>query len=554
MTNSFDSVLKGTISAVGRDLFVRLTQYLSQSLLARCAMIAELTQKGQSLRSITVWKDGKVDDNFESPLDKTIFADVLSNKQYVVEENTASLFPANPLLAQCKAVFFFGVVLNDAKGKAIGMLCLVNDKPMRNMYLVEPLVSIFASRAAAELERNITEEKQKTIEMQLSHAHKMSAIGQLASGIAHDFNNMIGAVSGCAQLLAQKLPGDSPHQRYIGHILDAIGHSSELIGQLTRFARRDKPESSLVDVNKAVEDAVKILRGTIDKKICVTQKLSPRPLFAPGDGTLFANVLLNLGINARDAMESNSTGILSFSVTTSELDGNSLLCQSFKIDPGKYIGIEVSDTGTGMSKEIIDHLFEPFFTTKPKGKGTGLGLSNVWGYVENFNGAIEVKTEVDEGSVFILYFPLAQDQPRRRDAAALLASNENALSKFNAILVVDDEPAMRDIASELLKNKGFTVFTCEDGCKAVEFMNSRVSEIDLVILDIMMPNMNGPDTFKALRKLSPSLPIILASGFINKKDLHEILNENRTTFIHKPFSDEQLLNAINDMASAVVAE
>jgi signal transduction histidine kinase len=406
ISHSFYSILKGTVSAVGQDFFIHLTRHLSQSLFARCAMIAELTNKGESLRSLAVWKDGKVDENFESPVEGTIFADVLARQKCGIDENTDALFQTNPLLAQCKAVFFFGEALNDSKGKPIGLLCLVNDKPMHNMYLVEPLVSIFASRAAAELERKQNEERQKSVELQLAHAHKMNAVGQLASGIAHDFNNMFGAVSGCAQLLAQKIAGDSPHQRYIKHILDASRHTSELVGQLTRFALRDKPESTLVDVNKTVEDTIEILRGTIHKKITITKNPAEGAMYIRGDAARFANVLLNLGINARDAMEECYSGTLSFSTATAVLEKAGLLCQSFSIEPGNYISIGVSDTGIGMSKETLDHIFEPFFTTKPKGKGTGLGLSNVWGYVENYKGAIEVKSEPGKGSVFTLYFPL----------------------------------------------------------------------------------------------------------------------------------------------------
>jgi signal transduction histidine kinase len=554
LTHSFDSILQGTISVVGQDFFVRLTQHLSQSLLARCAMIAELTHKGQTLHSLAVWKDGNVDENFESPIDGTVFADVLSRQKCIVEHNTDALFLTNPLLAQCKAAFFFGVALNDSKGKPIGILCLVNDKPIHNMYLVEPLISIFASRAAAELERSINEEKQKIIELQLAHAHKMSAIGQLASGIAHDFNNMIGAVSGCAQLLAQKIALDSPHQRYIKHILDASRHTSELIGQLTRFSRRDRPEATLVDVNKTVEDTVEILRGTIHKKIAITKTLSDVPLFTPGDAALFANVLLNLGINARDAMEEQYSGTLSFSTATAVLEQNSLLCESFRIESGNYVSIGVSDTGIGMSKETVDHIFEPFFTTKPKGKGTGLGLSNVWGYVENYKGAIKVKSGLGAGSIFTLYFPLSAEtsRPRRPESSAHVNKEKNGIG-FKSILVVDDEPAMRDIASELLKNKGYEVFTVEDGSKAVEFVGKNHTAIDCVILDIMMPAMNGPDAFKAIRKIAPSMPIILASGFITRKELHGILNETRTAFVHKPFSDEQLLEAIRAVSSPASA-
>ncbi|HAJ80121.1 MAG TPA: hypothetical protein DCO75_10150 [Fibrobacteres bacterium] len=548
---SFDSIIKGTLSVVGQDFFPRLAQYLCQALSARCSIIAELTDKGQSFKTLAVWKDGKPDENFESPIENTVFADVLSQKKCIVEDDASNLFHTNPLLAECNTAFFSGAVLNDTKGNPIGLLCIVNDKPIKNMHLVEPSVSVFASRAAAELERIHNEKKQKVIETQLAHAHKMSAIGQLVSGIAHDFNNMVSAISGCAQLLHIKIGSDSPHQCYIKHILDANQHTADMIGQLTRFSRRDKPDSTLVNINNIVEEIVELMRKTINKKITITKELSNEPTIAHGDNTLLANVLLNLGINARDAMEEQQNGVLSFVTSIAVLDKNSLLCESFRIPMGDYIRIDVTDTGIGMSKDMLAHIFEPFFTTKPKGKGTGLGLSNVWNYIENYKGAIEVKSESGKGTTFTMYFSLTSEVNKPRVPEAFIPVGGNKRDGIKCVLVADDEPAMRNIVAELLKNNGYTVFTAKDGIQAVDFISKNNNGIDLVILDVMMPAMNGPDAFKAIRKINPAMRFIMISGFINKNDLKDIMNETLTAFVQKPFSDEQMLGAIRLLSATV---
>jgi signal transduction histidine kinase len=278
---------------------------------------------------------------------------------------------------------------------------------MKNMHLIEPIVSVFASRAAAELERKNNEDKRKSVEMQLAQAHKMAAIGQLAGGIAHDFNNTISAISGYAHLLRSKLDPASPYQKYIQHIIGAGSRTADLVGQLAQFSHRGTANAQRVNTHELMDETIVFLERTITSSISVEKQFNAKRPVTEGDGTLLQNVLLNLGINARDAMEEKG-GEIVFATFDAVLEDGNALCQSFNIEPGNYLLICVSDTGSGMNSDVLSHVFEPFFTTKPKGKGTGLGLANVWGYIENFKGAIEVKSAEGKGATFSLYLPMAR--------------------------------------------------------------------------------------------------------------------------------------------------
>lgn|GEM_PF-2399470 len=548
VSNAFDSIIKGTIASVGHDFFVNLSRNLVESLRIRCVLIGELTQKNQSLRTLAVWKENSIDDGFEVPLSGTVFSDVFLRSRYIISGDISAYYPANPLLAQCRAEFFFGIILIDSRAKPIGMLCLVNDIPLYNMYLIDPLITVFASRASAELERKLAEEKRKAIEMQLAQAQKMEAIGQLVGGIAHDFNNMVSAITGYAHLLRSKLETDSPNQKYVQHIITAGGRTAGLIDQLTQFARRGTPNIAPVNVHELLDETIVFLERTINKNIVVIKQYSAQKPVSAGDATFLQNVFLNLGINARDAMEGDG-GILVFSTNDMILEKNSMLCQSFQIDPGEYLSVSISDTGIGMSKEVLSHLFEPFFTTKAKGKGTGLGLANVWGYIENFKGAIQVRSEEGKGATFTLYLPLTEKMVQsplpEKTELPLIPSTPGMIRK---ILVVDDEPALREICSEILTVGGYAYSLCENGVDAVDFMKKEGALIDMVILDMMMPLMNGHDTFYELRKINPALKIILVSGFLHKKELKGILKETNTAFIQKPFTEQQLLGEIKSLS------
>lgn len=544
LTQSFDTIIKGTTNAISNDFFNNLAQRCSETFQTRSVLVAEINHKRQELQTIVVWHDGTITDNFTSPVNDSIFAEVLKNNKVSLGASDLSKVTSNPLIKRFSATFFYGITLKDSKGKPIGILCTFNDTPVLKMQLLEPIFSIFASRTAAELERKQTDEKRTQVEMQLAHAHKMEAIGQLVSGLVHDFNNIISAISGYAALLKSKLGPTFPHKHYIQHITDASNHAANLINQLAQFGRRDQPRLQPVAIATVFNDTITMLKRIVPPKITITIDLDPSCVTTSGEGTLLQNVLLNLGINARDALEDNE-GYIRFSTHQVDLDAGCILCQSFQINPGTYICATTEDNGNGMSKETISHLFEPFFTTKSKGKGTGLGLANVWRYIENYHCAIEVYSEVGIGTTFSLYLPQSKAAISGNTTTRATADDiDQKQPQPMNIFIVDDEEPMRFILSEVLTDQGYSAYTFCNGREVVDFLATGEVSADLVLLDIVMPEMNGPDTMKVLRKTKPDLPIIFVSGFAHDDVIAQLTAEPKVAFIPKPIDTELLLKAI----------
>jgi signal transduction histidine kinase len=405
MGAAFSSIVTGTNPVVGKDFFIHLAKSCVETLHVETVICGELVKKGQIMKVLArAGNDGKIECGQEVAVANTLFGEILSRGEVSMESGDGSNDAAQWLTVGSDRWSLFGIALRDSTGKPIGIFCQINNGPLPRRYLVEPIVSIFTSRAAAELERKIAEDRRNQIEQQLAQAHKMGALGQLASGIAHDFNNMLGVITGYSSMLVNKIEKTSPQHRVAAQILTTARTATEMIGSLSRFIRKEAIELSPLDVNEVVTETVAFLERTIVRNITLVKKLAANPAMVMGDRTLLQNVFMNLAINARDAME-NKKGAITFTTGNGRLSAESALCATFHIEPGAYVTVEVADAGSGMSGEVLSHLFEPFFTTKGKNKGTGLGLANVWGYIENYKGAVEVKSEVGRGSSFLLYLP-----------------------------------------------------------------------------------------------------------------------------------------------------
>jgi signal transduction histidine kinase len=406
MCAAFSSIVRGTSPVAGSDFFIQLVRSCAESLHVDRVILGELA-KGKTMNVLAQTGFDEVNECGQGiNITGTLFAEILSHGELSVENSSDLPDQARWLVAGVGADCwsFFGTTLRDATGNPIGVFCLVNKEPISRRYLVEPIVSIFTSRAAAELERKLAGDRQKQAEQQLAQAHKMTALGQLASGITHDLNNMLTVINGYAGMLVTKVDAASPAQNFASQILTTTSRATEHIGTLARFLHKEKMEKIPLDINSIVSDTVAFLELTFLKNITVSKNLATPSSFVIGNRTLMQNVFINLAINARDAIE-KTKGTITFTTGVVQLKRESTLCRTFQIEPGDYCTVEVADTGSGMSDETMRHLFEPFFTTKSKGMGTGLGLANVWGYIENNYGAIEVKSELNKGSTFLLYFP-----------------------------------------------------------------------------------------------------------------------------------------------------
>lgn len=377
------------------------------------------------------------------------------------------------------------------------------------------------------------------LEEQLRQSQKMDAIGRLAGGVAHDFNNMLGGIRGAAEMLYKTHRNDAYSERLISIILEAVERASSLTRQMLDFSRKGKTESIPVDFHNLISGTAAILERSVDKKVRITTDLRAKDIVVTGDPAQLQSALLNLCINARDAMPDGGT--IRISSANIEIDEKHIAFLSPDLKSGTYIEVSVSDTGSGIPRDIQKRIFDPFFTTKEPGKGTGLGLSAVYGTIKNHGGIITVYSEQGSGSVFKIYLPVTGGTEQRHFRADI---NYEMECHIGRILLVDDEPLLRNTGRIILEDFGNEVITADDGAMAVDLFGTGCV-FDLVIMDIIMPNMNGIEAYEKITMIDPHVPFIFASGFTYKQNIHELMTKpNAAEFIQKPYSINSLGSAI----------
>ncbi|HOA07340.1 MAG TPA: PAS domain S-box protein [Spirochaetota bacterium] len=388
--------------------------------------------------------------------------------------------------------------------------------------------------------------REYSIQEQLNHSRKMDAIGRLAGGIAHDFNNMLAGIIGGAELLQMRLSEITDDPKLTGDIdiiIKSATHASELSNRLLAFSRRQAAASVPADVHQAIIGAISLLQNTVDKRIVIQTEFNAESGIIMGDPTQIQNVFLNLGINASHAMPGG--GILYFKTRCKNMSEDECESSPFELKPGSYIEITVTDTGCGINPEDITKIFDPFFTTKKQGSGTGLGLAAAYATIQQHNGAITVSSKLNEGTTFKIILPLSEETPENNSA------NETIYTGHGTVLLADDEEVMRLVGKGLLEKFGYNVILAEDGSKAAEIYKKEKDNIDLVILDMIMPVMSGRDCFFEIKKINPDAKIIIASGFIQSHDLSELQENGLNAFIHKPFKSHELSKVAAEMTGNI---
>ena len=383
--------------------------------------------------------------------------------------------------------------------------------------------------------RDVTEHR--SLEEQLRHAQKMEAIGTLAGGIAHDFNNLLTPILGYADMLKLRSRPEDKTFRAADMIERAAKRGSDLAQQLLGFARKGKLRIVPVDMHRMIGDVVAILSRAIDRRISMRQRLAAEPSVVEGDPGQLEQIIMNLAMNARDAMPEG--GELAFETSLVDLDEE--YCRAHtEVAPGRYLLFSVTDTGTGIPENVRDRIFEPFFTTKEVGEGTGMGLATVYGIVKNHGGSIQFYSEVGQGTTFKVYLPLCEEAAPRRDESPSRAPTKGR----GRILFVDDEESVCSIAKEVLASLGYEVEVARNGREAVEHYRKHGGEIDLVVLDMTMPVMNGRDCFRALKELDPGVKVLLTTGHALDGAAQELLDEGMVGFVQKPYMVAGLSEAI----------
>ncbi|WP_295801384.1 PAS domain S-box protein [uncultured Microbulbifer sp.] len=379
--------------------------------------------------------------------------------------------------------------------------------------------------------------KQRLLEEELRQAQKMQAIGELAGGIAHDFNNMIHGIAGFAEVIHQTTV-DSKIAEYASQILTTAHHAAELTKQLLTFARKGAYRLSDCNTHDIVLDVCTMLERTIDRKIQVRQFLDAARPHVKGDSAQLKSALLNLAINAKDAMPSGGT--LTFSTRNVEVT-EPVSISDFQIAPGHYLLINVTDSGTGMTEEVRQRIFEPFFTTKASGRGAGLGLAAVYGTTHLHKGAIQCRSSAGEGSSFDLYLPAIRERGKHRQQKAPTEITERPVR----MMIVDDEAIVRSYSKTLFEMHGHQVDTFASAQEAIEYYRGNHQVIDLVLLDMIMPQMDGQQLFVELKRINPDIKALLATGYSVESKVQDIVADGILDCVKKPFTYDQLQRKIS---------
>ena len=389
-----------------------------------------------------------------------------------------------------------------------------------------------------------SQESLQTTQNQLTHAQKMEVVGQLASGIAHDFNNILAAIL----IQTENIQESNPDNQQLSDDLNIIEKSAERAADLTKkilgFAKKGQYELKFFNLNDTLREVITLINRTFPLDIKVQSNLFPNLPPIKGDSSQLFQVLLNLAVNSRDAM--GEGGTLTFqteychALTPQEI-------KELELPQGSYVKTQISDTGIGMSKQILNKIFEPFFTTKAVGQGTGLGLAMSFGIIKSHQGEIKVKSELTKGTDFTIYLPACLEAPLETHHEPYRIQNSDPTKgRFSGLclLVTDDDPILLKVLTKALEREGAKILACHDGQHALEVFKEQGKDVHLLIMDVKMPNMNGIEAFKNIRKTRPNIPVIFISGYAESDEIISTLKNKNVSFLVKPFKPADIMSQI----------
>ncbi len=428
----------------------------------------------------------------------------------------------------------------EVEGKLFGVLVFLSRHPLSATILDALALAARSVALAVHTVEDTT--RRRKLEAQYRQAQKMEVVGQLAGGVAHDFNNLLTVITGYSELALNRLPEGDVTRGLIAEVFKAGERASSLTRQLLAFSRRQVLEPRVLDLNTIVTETEKMLHRLISEDICVSAALEPALGKVKADPDQLGQVLMNLAINARDAMPGG--GKLTIETRNIELD-EAYSHGHAGVTPGRYVMLAVSDTGCGMSEEVRAHLFEPFFTTKEQGKGTGLGLATVYGIVKQSGGHIEVYTEVGHGTTFKIYLP-------RTEQAAFQPVKSHlglrpALRDAETILLVEDDPGVRALTRSALQTAGYTVLEAANGADALALVGRHPGSIHLLLADVIMPQMGGRELAQRLAASHPELRVLYLSGYTPDAVVRHGVLEPDAAFLQKPFTVKALTRKVREV-------
>jgi signal transduction histidine kinase/CheY-like chemotaxis protein/HAMP domain-containing protein len=522
------AIAEAVSSETGENVFEHLVNSLAQILKIDFAYIGELTTSGGSLiRTVAFHHDGVIADNFDYSLIGAPCENVVGKETCVYGSDVQQVFPGNESLKMLGVQCYVGMPLFDPEGSPLGLIVMMNREPLGNLDTAVDLLHIMANRAAAELHRH-------SLEGRLLQAQKMEAIGQLTGGIAHEFNNLLMVIVGNLER-SMKSDSDSAARKFTSSAIDGAIRGSELTRQLLAFSRKQDLRAEPVDLNVLVRDMRDMLQRTLGETVFVDTELADGIWSILADKSLLESSLLNLSLNARDAMPNGGKIVI---VTSNRSISARDLSDHPNLSAGDYVMLEVADSGTGIAPAILEHVFEPFFTTKDVGKGTGLGLSMILGFAEQSGGFVDIESEPGLGTKVRICLP------RTMDAAVALETEKTMDTEVPSVsatvLVVEDDPDVRQIVVGILSELGCMIVEAEDGKTAISAL-AKNREIDVLFTDVVLPGgLSGPDIAGEACNMIPELKIVFTSGYPDGEVNDFGSDGEKPWFIRKPYRKTEL--------------
>jgi len=545
------ALVAGTAGVSGQHFFRSLVKHLARALEAKCAYVGEIHPADPTrIRSLSAWVVDSYAPAFEFPIAGSPSGAVLTHGLRCYDGGLVEAFPADTTLRALGVSSYAGIPLFDTAGAALGVLAVAHDGPLR---LDDNLVStlrVFAARAGVELERIRAEDQRRqaesevlALEVQLRHSQKLEAVGQLAGGIAHDFNNLLTVINGYCERLLVSVNATDSMKGDLELIHKAGQRAAGLTRQLLAFSRRQVLPPRAIDLNAIVTDIQRILARVIGEQNTVMTALDPALGSAKADPGQIEQVIMNLAINARDAMADGGTiTIQTGNLTVAE--GEPPPCH---LRPGHYVMLAIRDTGHGMDADTASRIFEPFFTTKDAGKGTGLGLSTVYGIVAQSGGDIAVESEVGVGTTMRVFLPRVAMRATATPAAMMAPPPGG----HETVLLVEDEAFVRELVRDFLQASGYTVIEASCAEEALRFVSDPATPlIDLLVTDVVLPGLNGVRLAERLKTKLPSLEALYISGYPGDALLRGEVFDPGPAFLAKPFTRHVLTQKVREILNA----
>lgn len=482
------------------------------------------------------------------PLEGTYCEALLDGRleNIVGDSSTNSRVCRLPITAEGQIGAYIGVPLILSDGRVYGTFCCLSHAAMpgleeRDVRMMEVFGRLIADQLEAE------QKDAERLEARLHQSERLESVGQLAGGIAHDFNNLLAVILNYASFVTEELGEEHPARSDVEEIRRAADRAAALTQQLLIFSRRERVRPEVLDLNEVVSDTEKLLRRTLGEHVELVTDLASDLEPIEADRGQLEQVLVNLAVNARDAMPDGG----SLTVETSHVElAEELVTAGPAVPPGRYARITVTDTGTGMSREVAERVFEPFYTTKPKGSGTGLGLATVYGIVAQAGGHIDLYSEPGLGTVFKLYLPATESSV----ASPAESDFEPRRGHGETILLVEDEPAVRELTRRILSRHGYAVLEAQGPLEALETFEGHEGEVDLLLTDVVMPQMSGSELAQRISASQPEVNVLYMSGYTDDFVARQGVADDGVRLLEKPFSSDQLLVAVEGVLESRVSE